>query len=269
MSQLGIVTIGRNEGDRLRRCLCSVVGHDLPVVYVDSNSTDGSVELARSLGAEVVKLDQSRSFTAAWRRNAGFERLRQIAPGIEYVQVVDGDCEVVSGWLASPWQFSKKGPTSLSSSAGAGALSRSDDLQPRGRSRVGRPCGRSQSVRRRCHDPRRGVSPCRRLRSIDHRGRGARVLPADPGPRVESCAYRRQHDAARHGHDPVYAVVEARGAVRARLRRRGSTLRPYPPSVITSARREARSFGDFFCPSSPSAWPGRPMARASCCCAGI
>jgi GT2 family glycosyltransferase len=98
MSQLGIVTIGRNEGERLRLCLCSVVGRDLPVVYVDSNSTDGSIELARSLGAEVVKLDLARSFTAARARNAGFERLKQIAPGVEYVQVVDGDCEVVAGW---------------------------------------------------------------------------------------------------------------------------------------------------------------------------
>ena len=42
MSQLGIVTIGRNEGERLRRCLSSVVGRGMPVVYVDSDSTDGS-----------------------------------------------------------------------------------------------------------------------------------------------------------------------------------------------------------------------------------
>jgi GT2 family glycosyltransferase len=99
MSQLGIVTIGRNEGERLRRCLTSVAGRDLPVVYVDSNSTDNSVELARSLGAEIVELDPSKSFTAARARNAGFKRLEQIAPGVEYVQVVDGDCEVAAGWL--------------------------------------------------------------------------------------------------------------------------------------------------------------------------
>ena len=51
MSELGIVTIGRNEGERLRGCLKSLAGRGLPVVYVDSNSTDGSVELARSMGA--------------------------------------------------------------------------------------------------------------------------------------------------------------------------------------------------------------------------
>ena len=99
MSDLGIVTIGRNEGERLRCCLNSLIGHGLPVVYVDSNSTDGSVALARSLGVEVVELDVSLPFTAARARNAGFARLEQCEPGVEFVQFVDGDCEVVPGWL--------------------------------------------------------------------------------------------------------------------------------------------------------------------------
>ena len=99
MTQLGIVTIGRNEGERLRRCLCSVVGHGMPVIYVDSGSTDGSLELAKSFGVSVVELDMSQPFTMARARNAGFARLEEIAPDIRYVQFVDGDCEVVAGWL--------------------------------------------------------------------------------------------------------------------------------------------------------------------------
>jgi glycosyltransferase involved in cell wall biosynthesis len=99
MSQLGIVTIGRNEGERLRRCLTSVVGRGLPVVYVDSNSTDGSVELARFLGAHVVELDLSQPICVPRARNEGFERLCQIDPEVRFVQFVDGDCEVVDGWL--------------------------------------------------------------------------------------------------------------------------------------------------------------------------
>jgi GT2 family glycosyltransferase len=71
----------------------------LPIVYVDSGSTDGSADLARSLGVEVADLDLSVPITAARARNTGFERLRQIAPDIEFVQFVDGDCEVVAGWL--------------------------------------------------------------------------------------------------------------------------------------------------------------------------
>ncbi|MGH7213840.1 MAG: glycosyltransferase family 2 protein [Tepidisphaeraceae bacterium] len=99
MSGVGVVTIGRNEGERLRRCLASVVGRADAVVYVDSNSSDGSVGLARELGATVVELDLSTPFTAARARNAGFEKLMSVAPGVEFVQFVDGDCEVVTGWL--------------------------------------------------------------------------------------------------------------------------------------------------------------------------
>ena len=99
MNKIGIIAIGRNEGARLRHCLESVVGRGHAVVYVDSNSTDGSVELARSLGAEVVELDLSTPFSAARARNAGFERLLNVVPGVQFAQFVDGDCEVIAGWL--------------------------------------------------------------------------------------------------------------------------------------------------------------------------
>ena len=99
LTGIGIVVIGRNEGDRLRRCLLSLVGRGLLVVYVDSGSTDGSVALARALGAEVVDLDLSIPFTAARARNAGVERLLQIDPNARFVQFVDGDCEIIDGWL--------------------------------------------------------------------------------------------------------------------------------------------------------------------------
>jgi len=38
-------------------------------------------------------------FTAARARNAGFERLRSQHPQVEYVQFIDGDCEVIKGWI--------------------------------------------------------------------------------------------------------------------------------------------------------------------------
>ena len=100
MSAIGLVAIGRNEGERLRQCLQSVVGKVDHVVYVDSGSTDDSVNLARSLGVTVVELDLGIPFTAARARNAGFAKLCDLAPHLDYVQFVDGDCEVVSGWLA-------------------------------------------------------------------------------------------------------------------------------------------------------------------------
>lgn len=98
---VGFVVIGRNEGQRLEVCLRSMPADAAAVVYVDSGSTDGSVERARALGADVVELDMSRPFTAARARNEGFARLTASRPGARYVQFVDGDCELCAGWVDS------------------------------------------------------------------------------------------------------------------------------------------------------------------------
>jgi glycosyltransferase involved in cell wall biosynthesis len=96
----GIVAIGRNEGERLRACLLSAKRDCAAVVYVDSGSTDGSVELAKSLGVAVVDLDLSIPFTAARARNEGFAKLKEIEPNLQAVQFIDGDCEIVAGWIS-------------------------------------------------------------------------------------------------------------------------------------------------------------------------
>jgi GT2 family glycosyltransferase len=97
MNSFGVVAIGRNEGERLKRCLNSLSGA-AAVVYVDSGSTDGSAERARQHGADVIDLEMTVPFTAARARNAGFRRLREIAPDLVYVQFVDGDCQLMDGW---------------------------------------------------------------------------------------------------------------------------------------------------------------------------
>jgi cellulose synthase/poly-beta-1,6-N-acetylglucosamine synthase-like glycosyltransferase len=95
----GFVIVGRNEGERLRRCLVSVTRLGVPVVYVDGNSTDGSVELARSLGVDVLIEDPSQRNCTARARNAGFKRLCETNSGIQFVHFLDGDCQLVEGWL--------------------------------------------------------------------------------------------------------------------------------------------------------------------------
>lgn len=105
-SRVGVVAIGRNEGERLKRCLHSLISHPVKrIVYVDSGSTDESVNYAIGLGVQVVKLDMNMPFTAARARNEGFQRLVELAPEVEYVQFVDGDCEVVSSWIADAASF--------------------------------------------------------------------------------------------------------------------------------------------------------------------
>lgn len=96
---VGVVVIGRNERERLRKCLASVIEQVEHVVYVDSGSTDASVPMARAMGVAVVELDMSIPFTAARARNEGFQRLHELVPGLAYVQFVDGDCELADGWL--------------------------------------------------------------------------------------------------------------------------------------------------------------------------
>ncbi|HWB20453.1 MAG TPA: glycosyltransferase family 2 protein [Phycisphaerales bacterium] len=103
-NSVGVVAIGRNEGKRLQRCLESLHNQVSAIVYVDSGSTDGSVDLARSLNAEVVELDLSTPFTAARARNAGFARLLELHPDLEFVQMIDGDCELFAGFLDAALQ---------------------------------------------------------------------------------------------------------------------------------------------------------------------
>ena len=95
---VGLVVIGRNEGERLVRCLTSVCS--IPNrVYVDSGSTDGSVERAIREGVSVIELAVPPNFTAARARNTGLVRLLAQSPDLEFVQMVDGDCEIHQDWI--------------------------------------------------------------------------------------------------------------------------------------------------------------------------
>jgi GT2 family glycosyltransferase len=95
-----VVVIGRNEAVGLERCLRSALREGVPVVYADSDSTDDSVRIAERLGV-VVEPVPGRPHTAARGRNAGVRRLCAIWPQVEVAQFIDGDCELVPGWLSA------------------------------------------------------------------------------------------------------------------------------------------------------------------------
>jgi colanic acid/amylovoran biosynthesis glycosyltransferase len=103
--RVGAVAIGRNEGERLARCLESLQPAVDRIVYVDSGSQDGSVARALRLGIDVVELDAARPFSAARARNAGVRRLRELEPGLELVQLIDGDCVLAPGWIEAACRF--------------------------------------------------------------------------------------------------------------------------------------------------------------------
>lgn len=96
---VGVVAIGRNEGERLCACLVAARRNCADVVYVDSGSTDNSPAVAQSLGVHILNLDLSTPFTAARARNEGFNKLLQLNPNLQYVQFVDGDCEIAEHWI--------------------------------------------------------------------------------------------------------------------------------------------------------------------------
>ncbi len=95
---ISIVVIGRNEGERLVRCLSSIQKANYPqdyieLIYVDSNSTDDSCIQAQRFGAQVIRLTE-RPFSAARARNIGWRQARH-----ELVHFLDGDVELDAQWL--------------------------------------------------------------------------------------------------------------------------------------------------------------------------
>ena len=109
--QVGVVVIGRNEGERLKRCLQSILLQTATIIYVDSGSSDDSVVYARSLGLETLALDMRFPFSAARARNAGCQYFFRILGHVQYVQFIDGDCELCEGWLAAAKLYLDSNPS--------------------------------------------------------------------------------------------------------------------------------------------------------------
>jgi glycosyltransferase involved in cell wall biosynthesis len=95
---VSVVVIGRNEGQRLAECLASIqaispIGGPIEVIYADSNSQDGSPELAASYGAKVLRVVPARP-CAAIGRNAGWR-----AASAPLVLFLDGDTRLHPDFL--------------------------------------------------------------------------------------------------------------------------------------------------------------------------
>lgn len=106
---IGAVVIGRNEGERLVRCLQSVL-KEIPIVaYVDSGSKDESVERARQLGVIAIPL-QEGPYTAARGRQTGFIELAARHPELAYVMFIDGDCLLQPGFVKKAVEYLEANP---------------------------------------------------------------------------------------------------------------------------------------------------------------
>lgn len=96
---ISFIIIGKNEGWRLQKCLQSisyVVEQDAianyEIIYVDSQSTDNSIELAKQYGAKTFLI--TGECNAAIARNIGAQ---EAIGGILFF--IDGDMELFPGFL--------------------------------------------------------------------------------------------------------------------------------------------------------------------------
>ena len=109
-SIIEVFALGRNEGDRLKRCVRSVPIY-VPVAYVCNASTDGSVAFARSKHATVVEPVMSRPFSGARARNEGYHALQSTNLRVGFTQFINRDCELEPKWLRRAMQSLETRPT--------------------------------------------------------------------------------------------------------------------------------------------------------------
>ncbi len=96
--KISFVIIGRNEAAHLAACLQAVLQVQHPadrkeIIYVDNNSTDESLAIARRFPIHVIALKQ-QSATPGLARNAGLAA----ATG-SFVQFIDGDMVLLPQWI--------------------------------------------------------------------------------------------------------------------------------------------------------------------------
>ena len=75
---IGFIIIGKNEGQKLVRCINSIVKTveennigDYDIIYVDSKSTDNSIELVKGLNEKVKIFRVTGKSSPAIGRNIG------------------------------------------------------------------------------------------------------------------------------------------------------------------------------------------------------
>ncbi|MET1755056.1 glycosyltransferase family 2 protein [Novosphingobium sp. RD2P27] len=93
MTRLALVMIVKNEARCLGRCLESVKRYVDRMIVLDTGSTDNTVEIAKSFGAEVYHYEWQNDFAAA--RNAALEK-----SDAAWNLVLDADEWLVSGFEA-------------------------------------------------------------------------------------------------------------------------------------------------------------------------
>jgi glycosyltransferase involved in cell wall biosynthesis len=99
MKDLSFVIIGKNAERTIRRLIESVIAHipsrlSSEIIYVDSASTDATIEIVSEYPATILQLSPDHPLCASAGRFIG----SRFASG-KYIFFLDSDMEVMDGWL--------------------------------------------------------------------------------------------------------------------------------------------------------------------------
>ena len=94
------VIIGKNEELNLNRCFKSVKVETNNIIYVDSNSTDNSINVAKK--NDIIKIIKFNSnyYTASLARHIGAKHVKS-----KLIHFLDGDMTLANGWLEKSIDF--------------------------------------------------------------------------------------------------------------------------------------------------------------------
>ena len=106
---IGFIIIGKNEGHKLVRCINSIkktieennIG-DYEIIYVDSNSTDNSIELVKEIAGNIKIFEITGKASPAIGRNIGAAESKA-----DHYCFIDGDMELVPDFLPNVIDDSK------------------------------------------------------------------------------------------------------------------------------------------------------------------
>ena len=102
-NEVTFVVIGRNEGKLLEQCFLSILQFSKNIIYVDSNSDDNSVEIAKRLNINNILQLKSNFYSASLGRYVGAKNVKT-----KYIQFVDGDMELDSNWIGKGIHYLEK-----------------------------------------------------------------------------------------------------------------------------------------------------------------
>lgn len=99
-SDVTFVIIGKNEALNLERCFRSVLNVTNKIIYVDSNSDDNSIEIAKKYKIQNILRFKSNYYTASLARFIGAKYVKS-----KLIHFLDGDMKLEPTWLDNSIDF--------------------------------------------------------------------------------------------------------------------------------------------------------------------